>query len=166
MLWAGSCRTVCRVCHQQQTDVPGKAPLQEEAEISQRLQMRMNDLTAWPLLEQLAPLKTGAGSAQSCCMLLGGRLLIWHYFGKCGFLPTGVYQLAPSCQRPSVRVSVIPPPPQFIGFVCWWVFLWFSGGLFFTSFSQILKKIYKEERTFLETTCPDCCIGNLGLKNV
>lgn len=64
---------MCRVCHQQQTDVPGKAPLQEGAEVSQRLQMRMSDLTAWTLLEQLAPLKAGAGSAQPCCVLLRGR---------------------------------------------------------------------------------------------
>lgn len=61
---AGSHRIMCGVCQQQQTDVPGKAPLQEGAGVSQKPHMRVSDVAARPLLEQPGPWKAGAGGRQ------------------------------------------------------------------------------------------------------
>lgn len=69
---------MCRVCHQQQTDVPGRAPLQEGAEVSQRLYMRMNNLMVWPLLEQLALLKADPEAHNPAARRQGADItLLW-----------------------------------------------------------------------------------------
>lgn len=125
---AGSHWIMCGVCQQQQTDVPGKAPLQEGAGLSQKPHRRVRDVAARPLLEQPGPWKAGAGGRQSAdttslSVVSCSQVQEWQ----------GIFQVF---LLPCVFAS--------------------SVALFF--FSLLLdpeKKNTKKGWTFLETTHPD-----------
>lgn len=98
-------------------------------------------------------------SWQPGCVLLGGRALTEYCFGKCGFLPTRVYQPASSYPRPGVRVRVV----WFFGsdYLGLCVGRCFYGSCFFSGF---WKKCTETWKSFLEPICSDCYIGNLWLE--
>lgn len=126
---------MCSVCHQQQPDVPGTAPLQEGAEVSPRLRARMNNLTALALARTVCTIEGRTWQHTASLRAVGGRgLTSFGSFGVGGFLPTSGYQLALSYQGVSIKTSVI----------CSFLLL------LLLLLADLEKKIAKEEKTVLE----------------